>query len=142
MAFFIGNSWIHFFQVISDTTQAQGMIMPPAPVSRTALPLPDMNTVASMGWFGNEQAVQHSDDSSAIILAQLELKGVVNSGKADSSGAFVAEKGKPEIYYPVGGELPLGAGTLKEVFGDHITISQGMAVLSLRFPAKDTAFPQ
>jgi type II secretory pathway component PulC len=129
----LGSSLLKFSHLIHEAAKGDNN---PYNASRSvAVTLPDVASVAKMGWFGHAPEEQASSGASDVnTLSQLELMGVSQSDHPALAGAFIAEKGQPESYYHIGDTLPGEAGVLEEVFADHVTVRRGQVINTLSFP--------
>jgi general secretion pathway protein C len=64
---------------------------------------------------------------------QLELRGILASADPTFARAIIAEPSREENSFAVGATLPGGA-TLKEILADHIVLSRGGRLETLRLP--------
>lgn len=134
----LSSSYLQFRRVLNAPTYAAA---PVKTVRKAAPPLPDVRAIAGMSWFGELPGEPVSQDAPVdSSLSQFDLKGVSQSGEERLAGAFIAEKGQPEIYYRKGDALPNNAGRLQDVFVDHVTVKQSNgAIATLNFPGNGSA---
>jgi general secretion pathway protein C len=97
---------------------------------------PPVNIEAAATLFGGQQ------QANTAVASNIELKGIINAGRAADSVAILAANGKPAQALAIGTELLPGLN-VKEIHAGYVLLSENGAVKRVELPekAKDSGTP-